>query len=820
MSKSNSRRPNKSPEDGLPTKPKPSRGPRKDARAARRDAAEAPGKGGKGKAVPFPTKEQVLEFVRTSPVPVGKREIARAFNLRGQDRIPLKALLKELEKDGSVDRGKARRLAAPGALPEVAVIQIIGPDADGDIWARPIDFPEDDAEPQIIVIEDKKLDKPLAAGDRVLARLERKDADVYEARPIRRLQARADRVVGVIEKGPHGTGRLVPTSKRIKTEFSIDPKDLGGARGGDIVVAEVEPAKRMGTPRARVVERIGRVGEAKAVSMISIAEHHIPFQFPPAAQEQAEEATAAPLGNRTDLRQIPLVTIDGDDARDFDDAVWAAPDDNAENPGGWRIMVAIADVSWYVRPDDALDRVARDRGNSVYFPDRVVPMLPEELSNGWCSLRPHEDRPVMAVEMTIDANGRKLRHHFLRGLMRSAARLTYEKAQAAMDGNPDDLTGPLLEPVIKPLYGAFQALLKAREERGTLELDLPERRVFISKEGQIEQIVPRARLDSHRLIEEFMIAANVAAAEALEKKRWPCMYRVHDQPDATRVEALREFLDSLGFNLARGQVLRPKHFTQLLQKAKDTPFAEMISSLTLRSQAQAVYAPENLGHFGLALTRYAHFTSPIRRYADLLVHRALIGAYDFGEGALDKSATAEFAETAVHISGTERRAAAAERDAIDRYVAAFLADKIDAEFDGRISGVARFGLFINLKGTGADGIIPISTLPNDFYDHDEARHALVGRRSSRTFQLGQTVTVRLVSTDPLTGGITLELLSAEPLTEGSNRVFQQTSQRQNAKKPGGKPKQGRPKNLRFGGDKGRTQSKSGGKPAKKGKKRR
>ncbi len=823
MSKSNSKHPTKPRRDesGSGKKPGKQRDKRGTGRNPRPETDQASASARKEKRIPFPTKDQVLDFIRTSPVPAGKREIARAFNLRGSDRIPLKALIKELEKEGAVDRGRARRLSTPGSLPEVTVVQVIGPDADGDIWARPIDFPEDDAEPQIVIIEDKKADKPLAPGDRVLVRLEKTDADIYEARPIRRLQARSERVVGVFEKGQHGSGRLIPTSKRVKTEFVIDARDVNGAKSDEIVIAEVEPARRLGAPRARVVERVGRIGEAKSVSMISIAEHHIPFQFPPAAQEQAEAATAAPLGNRTDLRDIPLVTIDGDDARDFDDAVWAAADDNPENPGGWRIMVAIADVSWYVRPDDALDRVARERGNSVYFPDRVVPMLPEELSNGWCSLRPYEERPVVAVEMVIDANGRKLRHHFMRGLMRSAARLTYEKAQAAIDGHPDDLTGPLLEPVIKPLYGAFRSLLKAREERGTLELDLPERRVFINQEGAIERIVPRDRLDSHRLIEEFMIAANVAAAEALEKKHWPCMYRVHDQPDATRVEALREFLDSLGFNLARGQVLRPKHFTRLLIQAKDTPYAEMISSLILRSQAQAVYAPENLGHFGLALTRYAHFTSPIRRYADLLVHRALIGAYGFGDGALDKSATAEFAETAVHISGTERRAAAAERDAIDRYVAAFLADKVDAEFDGRISGVARFGLFINLKDTGADGIVPISTLPQDFYDHDEARHALVGRRSGRTFQLGQSVTVRLVSADPLTGGVTLELLSAEPLTEGSDRPFARTSQPfKNQRQKSKKPPQGRPKNIRFGGDKGRVKGKAGGKPGKKSKKRR
>ena len=809
MSKSNSRRPEKDAATPAPKK----RGKQKSGKGEKPSA----------KAVPFPTKEQVLEFIRTSPVPVGKREIARAFHLRGQDRIPLKALLKELEKEGNVDRGHARRLAAPGALPEVTVIQVIGPDADGDIWARPIDFPEDDAEPQIIVIEDKKLDRPLAAGDRILARLERKDSDVYEARPIRRLQSRAERVVGVLEKGPHGSGRLVPTSKRLKTEFTVDARDIGGAKPDEIVIAEVEPAKRLGQPKARIVERIGRVGEPKAVSIISIAEHHIPFQFSPAALEQAETAVAAPLGDRTDLRKVPLVTIDGDDARDFDDAVWATADDNAKNPGGWRIMVAIADVAWYVRPGDALDRNAWERGNSVYFPDRVVPMLPEELSNGWCSLRPHEDRPVMAVEMTLDANGQKIHHKFLRGLMRSAARLTYEQAQAAIDGNPNDLTGPLLEPVLKPLYGAFQALLKAREARGTLELDLPERRVFITQEGQIDRIEARERLDSHRLIEEFMIAANVAAAEALEKKRWPCMYRVHDRPDETRIEALREFLDTLDLRLAKGQVILPKHFTQLLGQARGTPYAEMISTLVLRSQAQAVYAPENLGHFGLALARYAHFTSPIRRYADLLVHRALIGAYEFGEGALEKVEPKDFAKTGVHISATERRAAAAERDAIDRYVAAFLADKIDAEFVGRISGVARFGLFVNLRGSGADGIIPISTLPNDFYDHDEDRHALVGRRTGRRFQLGQTVTVRLVEADPLTGGITLELRSAEPLGPEPDRPLGPSrGPTRNGDRPWSRPKGvkgpprkgGKPAN-RGKPPKGKTGGKSGGK-AKKG----
>jgi ribonuclease R len=711
------------------------------------------------KHVPFPTKEQVLAFIRESEGPVGKREIARAFHLKGADRIPLKAMLKELEKEGQVDRGRNRQLAAAGVLPEVTIVQVIGPDADGDLWARPVDLRPDDAEPQIVIVDDRKIDRPLAAGDRVLVQLKQTDADVYEARAIRRLESRAQRVVGLFEKGKDGFGRLVPTDKRIKTEFQIHPQDIGTARTGDLVIVEAEPARRLGKPKARVVERIGRAEEPRSISLISVAEHQIPFQFSPAALTQAKEAGPATLGQRTDLRQIPLVTIDGDDARDFDDAVFAEPDTDAKNEGGWRLLVAIADVAHYVRTGDALDKTARERGNSVYFPDRVVPMLPEELSNGWCSLKPNEDRPCMAVEIVIDAKGNKLRHRFMRGLMRSQARLTYEQVQEAHDGRPNDLTRPLAKPIIGPLYGAFRALLKAREARGTLDLDIPERRVFLGEDGHIERIVPRSRLDSHRLIEEFMIAANVAAAEALEKRHQPCMYRVHDRPDPARVEALRQFVDGLGLKLARGQVIQPKHFTRLLEQAKGTPYAAMIHTLTLRSQMPAVYSPINLGHFGLALQRYAHFTSPIRRYSDLLVHRALIAAYEFGEDGLPKDSAGSFETTGQHISATERRAAAAERDAIDRYVAHFMSERVGENFAGRINGVARFGLFVTLEETGADGLLPVTLLPADFYDHDERSHALVGRRNGRAFQLGAPITVRLAAAQPLTGGLTFELVA-------------------------------------------------------------
>ncbi|WP_119459539.1 ribonuclease R [Rhodospirillaceae bacterium SYSU D60014] len=744
--------------------------------------------GQKKKKAPLPTKQQILDFVRESPTPVGKREIARAFQITGADRIPLKAMLKELERDGQVDRGRKRRIARPGALPNVAVVQVTGIDPDGEVLARPVAWPADAEPPRIYMAPDRPGTPALGRGDRVLARLARTGEDVYEGRTIRRLAGAPKRVLGIYERGPDGDGRLRPTDRRVKTDFRVATEDADGAEPGELVQAEVLHTHRLGWLQARVVERLGRLGDARSISLISIHEHDIPTEFSPEALEQAEAAQPVALGNRTDLREVPLVTIDGADARDFDDAVWAAPDDDPRNRGGWRLLVAIADVSHYVRPGDPLDRAAYERGNSAYFPDRVVPMLPEALSNGLCSLKPKEERPCLAVEMIIDREGKKRRHRFIRGLMRSAARLTYEQVQQARDGAPDDMTGPLVEPVIAPLYNAFAALQMARERRGTLELDIAERRVILGEDGHVERIEPRLRLDSHKLIEEFMIAANVAAAETLEEKRQPAMYRVHDAPDPVKIEALRQFLDSLGLSLARGQVIRPKTFTQLLERVAGTPYAAMVNELVLRSQAQAVYAPENIGHFGLALPRYAHFTSPIRRYADLLVHRALVSGCSLGEGGLTPEAGAGFTEIGAHISMTERRAAAAERDAVDRYTAAFLADKVGAVFHGRINGVTRFGLFVTLLDSGADGLVPISTLPADFYDHDEARHALVGRRWGRVYSLGDPVEARLMEAEPVTGGLILQLdedgAPSESAASGAKPPLKARPRRKGAAKAG------------------------------------
>ncbi len=731
------------------------------------------------KHVPLPSKQEVLEFIRSSPGHVGKRELARAFGLHGGDKIALKALLKDLEADGTIERGRKRRFARPGALPEVAVIEVTGTDSDGELLARPVAWEEDGRPPRIYMAPTRRGELVVGVGDRVLAKLRRVRDDIYEGRAIRVVGEAKARVLGVFETMPDGSGRIKPTSRREKSDYVVPRGETGGAEAGELVFADLLPGRFYGLRQAAVKERLGRMGAPRSVSLVAIHGNDIPHDFPPEVLAQAKACGPAPMDHRVDLRRVPLVTIDGEDARDFDDAVWAAPDDDPANPGGWRCIVAIADVSWYVRPGDALDREAYKRGNSVYFPDRVVPMLPEDLSNGWCSLKPDEDRSCVAVEFHLDKDGNKRRHKFVRGLMRSAARLTYTRVQAARDGSPDELTGPLAATVIAPLYGAWAALSTARAARGVLELDLPERKVDLAEDGRVLGISPRPRFDSHRLIEDFMIQANVCAAEELERLHQPCMYRVHDLPSPEKLEGLREFLSSLDLSLPKGQVLRPAQFNQILARVAGTPHETLVNEVVLRSQAQAVYAPENVGHFGLALARYAHFTSPIRRYADLLVHRALVSGLGLGPGGLPADAGAEFPEAGEHISATERRAATAEREAVDRYVTAFLSDRVGASFAAKVSGVTRFGLFVTLLDSGADGIVPVSTLPEDYYVHDEAHHALVGKRSRRSFQLGQALPVILAEANTLTGSMVFHLAETGTPKAGSRRARPGKPERRN-----------------------------------------
>jgi ribonuclease R len=715
--------------------------------------------GSKKPPPPFPTREQILAFIRESTAPVGKREIARAFHIVGDRRTELKKILLELSQTGAIDRGRGKRVAPPKALNEVTVLEITAIDDDGDLLCRPSEWQDDAPPPRIVIRAGKRGVGDLAVGSRALAQLKRLSPESYEARVIRKLEVGPVRALGVFERIPGGA-RLRSVDKRNRADLTILPANEGGATPGELVIAEVLPSTRLGLRQARIVTRLGDGSSAGAISLIAIHSRDIPTEFSSSALAEAEAASVPTLAGREDLRDIPLVTIDGADARDFDDAVWAEPDPAPENADGWHLIVAIADVAHYVPPDSALDRDAYARGNSIYFPDRVVPMLPENLSNGLCSLKPNEPRACLAFHLWIDAKGNLLRHRLARGLMRSAARLTYEQVQDAADGAPDDTAGPLLEPVIRPLYRAYEALMKARTDRGTLELDLPERKVVLDEAGHVAAITARARLDSHRLIEEFMIAANVAAAETLEERGQPALYRVHDRPDPTKLDAVRVFIQGLGHTLSlpKGQVITPSQLTRLLFQAKDLPESQLISDIVLRAQAQAIYSPQNIGHFGLALRRYAHFTSPIRRYADLVVHRALIRTLKLGSDGLDDGATARLTETGLHISMTERRASEAERESVDRFTASFLSERIGASFSGRISGVARFGLFIRLDETGADGIVPISTLPDDYYIHEEAHHRLVGSRHGRVYRLADRVTVKLLEADGMTGSTVFRLI--------------------------------------------------------------
>ncbi len=722
----------------------------------------------------LPSREEILAFIAGHPGKAGKREIARAFGIAGAARIGLKQLLKDMAEDGVVER-RRKTLTRAGALPNVAVLTIVERDADGDFVAEPLEWDAEGRPPRILLVPQRG--QPIAPapglGDRVLARLAPADGEetdfAYTAKVIKLIERRPAAIIGVLRRTPQG-GRIEPVDRK-QNEIDVDEEDLGAAKDGDLVEVEVKRFGRSGRARARVLEVVGAMTSEKAVSLIALHVHGIPHIFPAPVLAEAEAAKTAPLTAREDWRTLPLVTIDPADAKDHDDAVHAEPDPDPENPGGFLVTVAIADVSWYVRPGSAMDREALKRGNSVYFPDRVVPMLPERISNDLCSLREGEDRPAIAVRMRFTAEGKKTFHVFHRVMMRSAAKLSYAQAQAAIDGRTDDKTGPLLEPVLRPLWQAYEALKRGRDKRQPLDLDIPERKVIVAPSGAIDRIVVPERLDAHRLIEEFMIQANVAAAETLERRKTPLVYRVHDAPSLAKIEALREFLASLELSLPKSGNLRPGQFNHILARVKGTEHETLVNEVVLRSQSQAVYDPQNIGHFGLNLRRYAHFTSPIRRYADLIVHRALVRSLDLGEGGLPEGIEERLADIATEISGAERRAMAAERETVDRLVAHWLADRIGASFAGRIAGVTKAGLFVKLAETGADGFVPIGSLGQDYYVYDEARHAVIGERTGEMHQLGDAVEVRLVEVAPIAGALRFEMLTeGRRLPKGERKV--------------------------------------------------
>ncbi len=715
----------------------------------------------------LPTKADLVKFIETSQTKVGKREIARAFGVKGGDRIELKRLIAELTDEG-VLAGDKKTLRGKGSVPPVTVLEVTGRDADGDLIAQPMVWDRKEGEPpKILLVKSRRSsetgEETLTIGDRVLARVRKLDQDDVagfrlEAEPIKKLPREKRRMLGIYRAYKKGGGIIAPVDRKELRDWPVQAGDEGEARDGDLVRFDLPRSGRFRVPNARVVETLGNPQDQRKISLIAVHAHGIPDDFPEGVLAELEKLQPPTMKGRTDLREIPLVTIDPIDARDHDDAVHAEPDPNPRNEGGFIVTVAIADVAQYVRPGSRLDREAQLRGNSVYFPDRVVPMLPEKISNDLCSLRELEDRPCLAVRMVFDKRGEKRGHTFMRAMMRSAAKLSYQEAQAAIDGDPSDKCKPLMATALQPLWAAYRAVSAARDRRAPLDLDLPERKIILDDKGEVAQVVIPQRLEAHRLIEEFMIQANVAAAETLEQKKTAPVYRAHGQPSKEKLKALRDFLSSLKISLPPGE-LKPAHFNRVLSQAKELPTTDLVNEVVLRAQAQAEYNTDNYGHFGLNLRRYAHFTSPIRRYADLLVHRALIRALDLGAGGLPDEDIAKLPDIAQALSEAERRAMAAERETVDRLIAAHLADRIGAEFEARISGVTRSGLFVRLRGTGADGFVPASSMTGDFYEHVEAARALVGRRNGEAYRLGDNVQVRLVEAIPTAGALRFEMLS-------------------------------------------------------------
>ncbi|WP_370030938.1 ribonuclease R [Qipengyuania mesophila] len=759
----------------------------------------------------LPSKDQILEFIQTSDTPAGKREIAKAFGLKGQEKIALKKRLKDMAEEGLID-GKRTAYHRMGGVPKVTVLKVVAIE-DGEAIAEPENWAPDSREkPPRLVVKDSKKIAAVKRGDRILARNEETPRG-WVAHPMKKLPARTEGLMGVVELDGAGKPWLAPVDKRVRDSAPIG--DLGEAKEGELVLAE-----RMGKSarsKVKVVEVVGDPLAPKAFSLIAIAKHGIPHIFPQEAIAEAERAVDLPLSpdHREDLRDVPIVAIDPADARDHDDAIWAEPD----GKGGYKAIIAIADVSYYVRPGGALDREARKRGNSVYFPDRVVPMLPEVLSADVCSLKQDVDRAAMACHIRIDKDGKVSDWRFTRAIVRLAKNIAYEDAQAAIDA------GDAPE-YLQNLWGAWKLLFKAREARDPLDLELPERQVRLNDEGKIEEIAVRERLDAHRVVEDFMIAANVAAAKALEAKAAPVVYRVHEQPSREKLLAFREYLASQGRKFALGQVITPGLFNRMLKDIADPAEKALIMEAVLRSQTQAFYGPQNAGHFGLSLGSYAHFTSPIRRYADLLVHRALVDAYKLeqpkpkvdlpeGTGLSDRDKTALHQITDA-ISQTERRAMEAERDTIDRYVAAWLSGRVGETFDTRITGVQGFGFFVTIDKLGGDGLVPVSTLGREYFSYDEAARKLVGESSGKEYAVGDRLRLKLAEANALTGALKFEV----PDSDGSGieprgnrapekkRTHQKRGPKKGPAKGKGAPRQshdqgkrGRPGNIRHQGRK-------------------
>ena len=746
----------------------------------------------------LPTRKQILAFIEQSKEPAGKREIARAFGLKGTEKIALKALLRDMTDEGLVDLAPGRAFNKMGGIPKVTVLKIV--EVNGNTL---IAVPERwEAEgiplPKLRVIE-RGRKGALGLGDRILARTE-EAGNSFVAHPMKKLPKVSEQILGVVEDGGNNRFWLKSTDKKMR--FDTPLSELGEAKAGDLVLAEL--GGRVGQKKARVTQVLGDPFAPRSFSLIAIHKFSIPFDMPQEAEDEAARVSKLPVKpeNREDLRDLPIVAIDPRDARDFDDAVWATPDDNPKNPNGYKALVVIADVSYYVRPSSALDREASKRGNSVYFPDLVVPMLPHALSSDKCSLRAGEDRAVLACHLVIDKAGNVTSWRFARAIARISANIPYEDAQKAIDGTLDH---PMLEPALKPLWACWALLKKARDKRAPLALDMPERRITLDEQGKVTGVAVREHLDAHQVIEDFMIAANVAAAKALEEKKSALIYRVHETPSREKLVALKDYLKTFDIEFALGQVVRPSTFNAILAKVDDPELRPQVMESVLRSQTQAFYTPQNMGHFGLALGSYAHFTSPIRRYADLIVHRALVASHGLEMPAPADNdikpttglTTRDFERLDVSsemISKAERRAMEAERETVDRYVAAFLSTQVGEIVETRITGVQNFGFFATVESIGGDGLVPVSTLGAERFNYDEASQTLMGEDSGETYRRGMRLKLRLAEANPVSGALRFELPDGASFTPDRKE-----RPRHKGKFLGGQ--RGRPSNIRHQGRK-------------------
>ncbi len=709
-------------------------------------------------------RQAILTAIREKPDALTRKDLARSLGIKGDARRDLRQELRELVDDGVLVLSQRKTYREAGELPGVMVIRVTDIDDHGDLIGIPDQWKGDGEPPKLIVREGNISKKAkghksaqLGVGGRALCRIKNTDQGRV-AQVLKKLGRGPTRHLGILYQDGRGW-TVRPVDKKIRDE-ARPIKVPSDAENNSLVEYRASGRSRNKYERrVEITKIIGSANDPKAFTLISLEQHGIPIGFDDEVIEEARNLKLPKLSKfREDLRDLPLLTIDPVDAKDFDDAVFAKPDDDKNNKGGWIVWVAIADVAAFVSPDSALDKAARHRGNSVYLPDRVEPMLPEELSADLCSLRPQEDRACMAVRMRFRADGTKIDHAFKRGLMRSHARLTYQQAQEAFDGNPGEAAESVID-ILKNVFAAYKSLRQARQQRAPLAIDLPERRVHVNDKGEVTKITIRDRFDAHKLVEEFMVQANVAAAEALSSKGVTTIIRVHEPPARERLQSLSDFLPTVGLSYASGERPTTRKFNHLLAKVRETEYAETVGMAVLRSQSQAYYGTDTKGHFGLNLTHYGHFTSPIRRYADLVLHRALIRTFNLGHDGTTETEFSRLKETAEHISDTERRAMAAERDAKDRYIARYLEKRVGAEFPARISGVTKAGLFITLDETGADGFIPIRVLGDNYFVFDEKKKTLVDSETGGTFRFGRKVNVRLKEATPVTGGLIFEMLT-------------------------------------------------------------